>query len=97
MTTERLTNEEWNALYENDAVDYLRADRHALLDALAQREREVERLRGLLRRMEWAGQSSGPMSTGSPHCLICNAEKGYQDHKPDCALAAATKEPPHAV
>jgi hypothetical protein len=47
-------------------------------DALA----EVDRLRGLLARLEWVG--GGPVRSGS--CPACGAAQ--PDHVPDCWLAA---------
>jgi hypothetical protein len=55
-----------------------------LLDRHEQDRAEVERLRGLLRRLEWAGDVNAEASA----CPVCGSEKGLQDHRPGCRLAA---------
>lgn len=46
---------------------------------------ELERLRGLLKRVEWRG--SGPVLRGYC-CPLCHRDSG-RGHGPDCELAAA--------
>lgn len=51
---------------------------------------EVERLRGLLARLEWAGSVSGP-ATGQARCPACKGLRlasGQGAHEPGCWLAA---------
>lgn len=55
-----LSEDEWEALYENDAVDYLRADRAALRALLAECEEELEII----------GHSSSVLDH-NPLCLLC--------------------------
>jgi hypothetical protein len=45
---------------------------------------EVERLRGLLGRLEWAGH----------FCPACGAIEDRDDHEPDCWLAAELRNVP---
>jgi hypothetical protein len=68
---------------EVERLTHLHQLDHSLAD---QRQAEVERLRGLLARLEWAG---GP---GNSRCPVCPAkpypERGYR-HEPGCWLAEA--------
>jgi hypothetical protein len=50
---------------------------------------EIERLRGLLKRLEWAG-GSGCEYAACPGCGDLKTQAG--GHAPDCELAAALRE-----
>ena len=61
-------------------LDYDRADPN-----MATRYRwakaDVDRLRGLLRRYEWAGDNQGV-----PVCPECGGQRDYEGHADDCEL-----------
>jgi hypothetical protein len=53
------------------------------------RECEVEHLRGLLKRLEWAGKEmTGYGGVVLCHCPACESPKGAFSHEEDCWLAA---------
>jgi hypothetical protein len=64
----------------------------ALTAELADRDRTIERLRAMIRRLEWAqywpliGETQEHYS-----CAICDAQEQY-GHGSDCELAAVLKE-----
>jgi hypothetical protein len=49
---------------------------------------EVERLRGLLARLEWAGGEVVGDCQRFDACPECSAREGYDQHRPGCWLAA---------
>jgi hypothetical protein len=51
---------------------------------------EDERLRGLLKRLEWAGTNSDMVAEESAFCLICMGWR-HVGHNPGCELAAALR------
>lgn len=71
-------------LLAGDAL-FIAAAQAALPDLLA----EVSKLQGLLKRVEWMGDTR-EFDDGPECCPVCRQLRS-RDHKPDCEMAAALK------
>jgi hypothetical protein len=68
--------------------DLYPADFDAVVAMLEETRGEVERLRELLSRLEWADKDlTRPSFLGAPSCPACS-ERQHDGHKPGCWLAA---------